>query len=243
MSARARTHTNDRAVLARKKQTTGINAILYFSARAYQGLGISKEEAATTFVVANAAVLVVGTLPGIWLVEHAAVGRRRLLIGGGLAMAAAHAVVAACTTTNAPFVAPLAITTIGVFLFCFSATWGPVAWVVVSEVLPLRARARGAALATIANWVSNAAIAFLSPLVLDAAPLAAYVAFGALCVAGAIYTWVWVPETSGVGLEAIAALFGAPPPLAAASSGGGARESKRGGGLAMTAVPPAGATP
>jgi Sugar (and other) transporter len=39
-----------------------------------------------------------------------------------------------------------------VFLFCFASTWGPIAWVYQSEILPIRLRAKGTGAATMSNW-------------------------------------------------------------------------------------------
>lgn len=37
----------------------------------------------------------------------------------------------------------------------FAYSWGPVAWIVVSEVFPLSMRAKGVSLGGSANWLNN----------------------------------------------------------------------------------------
>jgi hypothetical protein len=72
------------------QQLTGINVILYYAADLFERMGVSRDAASTGLVTANAAVLVLGTLPGMWLVERQGVGRRKLLIVGGVAMVRDH---------------------------------------------------------------------------------------------------------------------------------------------------------
>ena len=93
------------------------------------------------------------------------------------------------------------------FTVCFSATWGPVVWVVQSEVLPLRNRAQGGAVGTLMNWVTNAIIAKTVPLLIDAAGAYTYLLFAGCCAAAFVYVALAVPETAGVSLEGMGALF------------------------------------
>ncbi len=84
---------------------------------------------------------------------------------------------------------------------------GPVVWVVQSEILPLRARARGTALATLTNWTANTIIGKVAPLVLAAIGAYSYVVLACCCAAMAIYAAVAVPETMGISLEHMDQLF------------------------------------
>ena len=194
------------------QQLTGINFILYFAADLFQRAGIERTQAATTLVIANASLLIIGTLPGLWLVEVR--GRRWLLLWGAAAMCACHALVALflslMTTAPAESVAPLsyvAIAFIFLFTLAFSAAWGPVVWVVQSEVLPLRARAKGGAVATMTNWLFNALVGKLCPLIVKAINQYIYVIFALTCMCGGLYVYFCVPETMGLALEEIDALF------------------------------------
>ena len=138
------------------------------------------------------------------LLEHAWGGRRRLLVGGGLACAAAHVGVAAGLLAQLP---GLAVASIFVFTACFSATWGPAVWVVQSEILPQDVRARGSALATGCNWLTNALVGKLSPLLLDALGPYMYIGLGGICAASALFVALALPETQGVTLEDMGSLF------------------------------------
>jgi len=187
------------------QQTTGINFILYFAADLFARIGINRDLAATGLVIGNAALLIIGTLPAIWAVEK--LGRRWLLITGALTMAAAHIAVTSSLASESSIGAYFAISFVFVFTFAFSATWGPIVWVVQSETMPLRVRAKGGALATTSNWVMNAIIGKTSPLIVDKIEEYIYLMFAILCFLGGLYTYLCVPETKGVALEDVAALF------------------------------------
>lgn len=195
------------------QQATGINVALYFAPALWDSLGIDADVAATWLVVANAAVLVVATVPGLLLLEARGYGRRGLLIGGGAAMAVMHALVAtsiAIAQGGGPAAGAFSWVGVGAmfaFTAAFSATWGPGIWVVQSEVMPLDVRARGGALATLSNWISNAVIGKAAPYCLAAFGPATYGAFAAACVAMTLYVRAYLPETAGVSLEEIGALF------------------------------------
>lgn len=191
------------------QQWTGINFILYFAADLFARIGVDKDNSATTLVIINAALLIIGTLPGLYAIEVA--GRRKLLVWGGIAMAVCH--LAVCSFISAagdeqvPALAWAAVVAMFSFTFAFSATWGPVVWVVQSEILPLRARARGTAVATLVNWSMNTVIGKVTPLMANAIEQYTYAVFATMCVLMVAYVYLCVPETMGLSLEAMDTLF------------------------------------
>lgn len=139
------------------QQWTGINVILYYQGALLEGMGISKENAAIPFTLANDFINFIATFPGMYLIERA--GRRKLLLVGGFGMGIAHFLV--CTfiglsrSTNHPSLSWGAIFSVYLFFFFFASTWGPVAWVYQSEIFPLRVRAKGIFCTNYRNWCSN----------------------------------------------------------------------------------------
>ena len=199
------------------QQWSGINAILYFAAALFLRAGVGKDTAATTLVVCNSALLVVGTVPGMWAVDREGIGRRRLLLYGSAAMAACHCAIALLVssaqaaqagTPRADALAYAAVTAMFLFTFSFSSTWGPVAWVVSSEVFDLDVRAQGVALGTLVNWASNAVIGKVVPLLVEAWGGNAFFLFFVCCAASGLYVRGCLPETTGVSLQDMGSLFG-----------------------------------
>jgi hypothetical protein len=122
-------------------------------------------------------------------------------------MATAHIAVTSSLASESSVGAYFAIAFVFVFTFAFSATWGPIVWVVQSETMPLRVRAKGGALATTSNWVMNAIIGKACPLIVDRIEEYIYLMFAVLCLLGGLYTFICVPETKGVALEDVAEVF------------------------------------
>ena len=221
------------------QQLSGINAVLYFAASLFLRAGVSKDTAATTLVVANAAVLVLATLPGMWAVDREGVGRRKLLVWGGCAMAACHCAIAllvggaesaAAGTPRADALAYGAVSSMLLFTAAFSATWGPVVWVVSSEVFDLNVRAQGTSIGVLVNWATNAVIGKVVPLMVEAWGGASFLVFCACCAVGGAGAWRYLPETAGVALEDMGALFGEERGLARVPSFEAAQPAAGGGG-------------
>lgn len=191
------------------QQLTGINVILYYAADLMERAGAaSREQAATTLVVANSALLIIGTVPGMALLDRVSVGRRGLLIYGACAMAAAHIAIATAVLAGAraptPALAYTAVAAMMSFTVAFSATWGPTVWVFVAEALPLRVRGAGIAVGTLANWSVNSMIGKFAPLCVKAFGGWTYFGLAFFCVCMGLYSWALVPETAGRSLEDVA---------------------------------------
>jgi len=223
-------------VLQALQQVTGINAVLYYAADLFERAGVSADVAATGLVIANAALLVLATLPGLYLVE--VTGRRGLLLWGAAAMAIAHTIVYVGIEVG---IVGLALTGVFSFTAIFSATWGPVVWVVQSEVLPMRARARGAAIATMVNWSLNAVIGKVTPLVLVKIEGYTYLIFAGFMVLAVAFVFFGVPETMGKSLESMEQLFVRPGDAPSASAG--AAVAKANPAAEMVALVKVGAPP
>ena len=209
--------------------------MLYFAAALFTRAGAPRDLAATALVVANAALLVLGTLPGMWAVDRAAIGRRRLLLWGAGTMALFHLAIA--LLVSAAEAAPAgsraggalsiaAVASLFCFTFAFSASFGPVVWVLSSEVFSLDVRAQGVALGTLVNWASNAAIGKAVPLAVEAWGGLTFLVFFACCAAGGAFVFACVPETAGVPLEAMGSVFGeaGARPLAGAAAAAAAED-------------------
>ena len=83
------------------------------------------------------------------------------------------------------------------FVFNFAYSWGPIAWVVTSEIFPLQTRGTAVSITTAANWIGNFLVAMLTP-VLIASPLRIYGTFYIISVAlfmSIIFVLLTLPET------------------------------------------------
>ncbi|KAI9095581.1 sugar transporter [Phlyctochytrium arcticum] len=196
-------------ILQMFQQWTGINFILYYAPDLIQRMGFNKEQATIPFNIANNFINVIGTFPGMYLVERS--GRRKLLIWGGLGMGISQfiACLAVGLSKSTPAWSWVAIFAVYGFILNFSSTWGPVVWVYQSEIFGLRVRAKGTGVGTMSNWGFNAVIAKLGPIMSDKIDFYSYLVFGTIGIAMATFTWAFIPETMGKSLEDMDELFGA----------------------------------
>ncbi|KAI1174305.1 general substrate transporter [Nemania sp. FL0916] len=193
------------------QQLTGINFIMYYGTTFFLSAGVINPF--TISLVLNV-INVVSTLPGLLVVESW--GRRKLLIVGSVGMAICQLIIAIFSTVVSDMkglVAKLLIVFVSFFIFFYAASWGPVAWVVTSEIYPLKVRAKSMSISTASNWLLNFGIAYGTPfLVQDGKGYAAlgskvFFLWGAFCILGAVFVYCMVFETSKISLEQIDEMY------------------------------------
>jgi Sugar (and other) transporter len=93
-----------------------------------------------------------------------------------------------------------------IYITCFAFSMGPIAWIIVAEVFPLRLRGSGAAAATLGSGASNFLVSatFLS-LINAAGNTATFCIYGAFCIVTLLFVRFVMPETRGCELESISA--------------------------------------
>jgi len=186
---------------------TGINAVLYYGPQIFSLAGISSDKSAifATFLVAVTNVL--ATLIALALVDRA--GRKPLLFAGLGGMTIALLMLAVCFHNQAALgnsLGLIATSCLMFFITCYAFSLGPIAWILVSEVFPLRLRGRGVAASTLIFGTSNfiVSLTFLPFLKAAGAPLA-FVIYSAFCILTLIFVRFVIPETKGRELESISA--------------------------------------
>ena len=186
---------------------TGINAVLYYGPQIFSLAGISSDKSAifATFLVAITNVL--ATVIALVLVDRA--GRKPLLFTGLGGMTLALLMLAVCFHNQAALghsLGLIATSCLMFFITCYAFSLGPIAWILVSEVFPLRLRGRGVAAATLSFGTSNfiVSLTFLS-LLKAAGTSLTFIIYGAFCILTLIFVRYVIPETKGRELESISA--------------------------------------
>jgi sugar porter (SP) family MFS transporter len=186
---------------------TGINAIVYYGPQIFSLAGISSNKSAIFATLLVAITNVLATVIALVLVDRA--GRKPLLYAGLGGMTAALFVLSVCFHQQAALGRSLGIIATACLMFfiaCYAFSMGPIAWILVSEVFPLRVRGRGVAAATLAFGTSNFLISltFLS-LLKAAGNSLTFVIYGAFCILTLLFVRFVIPETKGRELESISA--------------------------------------
>jgi MFS transporter, SP family, xylose:H+ symportor len=200
------------------QQFVGINAVLYYAPLMFQNMGASTDSALLQTIVVGGAN-VIFTVVAIVTVDKW--GRKPLLVTGAVVMAVA--MIALGCLFNSRAVGLGALIAVVLYIAGFALSWGPVAWVMLSEMFPNAIKGKAMGLAVAAQWIANFVVS-ASFKVLDGSSMLnamfnhgfAYWIYGGMSVLAALFVIRYVPETKGRSLEAIQDLWGKSEPAGAA---------------------------
>ncbi|GMM58443.1 hypothetical protein DAKH74_050600 [Maudiozyma humilis] len=192
------------------QQLTGANYFFYYGTTIFKSIGL--EDSFQTSIIIGI-VNFASTFVGIYFVER--FGRRRCLLWGAIGMICCFVVFASVGVTKLWPEGPdhKDISSKGAgncmicftcfFIFCFSTTWAPIAYVIVAETFPLRVKAKGMSISVAANWIWNFLLGFFTPFITGSINFYyGYVFMGCLVFAW-FYVFFFVPETKGLSLEEV----------------------------------------
>ncbi|MBB4684006.1 sugar porter family MFS transporter [Amycolatopsis jiangsuensis] len=185
------------------QQLIGINSIVYYAPTILTQVGFGTS-AALINTVGFGVLSVLMTLACGWAVDRA--GRRPLLIGGGIVLGIAMLAVCAVFAfdlLDTPAGQYLTLGMLSIFKAGYSLTWGPVVWIVLPELFPLRARASGVSVATSAQILVTVLLTLYFPDLVAGSPTGIFLFFGLMGLATAIFVAKALPETSGKSLETL----------------------------------------
>lgn len=192
------------------QQFVGINALIYYAPTMLHDLGLDYHTELVMTGVINITQLI-GVFSSIWSMDR--LGRRPLLLVGSLLMFLCHFIIAVLFgkySYDWPGHKAEGWAGVGLLLFymlSFGASWGPVPWAMPSEIFPSSLRAKGVALATSVNWLANFIVGLITPPMVEKTGYGAYVFFAVFCLLSLVWTFLFVPETSGKTLEQMDHVF------------------------------------
>ncbi|KAK9732455.1 hypothetical protein RND81_04G001500 [Saponaria officinalis] len=185
------------------QQITGQPSVLYYAASILQNAGFSAAADATRVSILLGLFKLITTGIAVLIVDK--LGRRPLLLGGVSGMVISLLLLGAYYTFlgDAP-----AVAVIGLLLYvgCYQLSFGPIGWLMISEIFPLRMRGRGLSVAVLINFGANALVTFaFSPLKDLIGAGAIFFMFGGVAVLSLVFIFYIIPETKGLTLEEIEA--------------------------------------
>ncbi|ONI00150.1 hypothetical protein PRUPE_6G070700 [Prunus persica] len=183
------------------QQITGQPSVLYYAGPILQTAGFSAASDATRVSVVIGLFKFVMT--GIAVLKVDELGRRPLLIVGVSGLALSLFLLSAYFKFLGGF--PLvAVASLLLYVGCYQVSFGPISWLMVSEIFPLRTRGKGISLAVLANFASNAIVTFaFSPLKEALGAENLFILFGVIALLSLLFVVLLVPETKGLSLEEI----------------------------------------
>ncbi|WP_339182517.1 D-xylose transporter XylE [Oceanobacillus sp. FSL W7-1293] len=185
-------------LLAAFQQFVGINVILYYAPRIFAEMGASSDGSMFQTVIIGI-VNFIFVLIAMLLVDR--VGRRLLMIVGSIGMAVGMFGVAALAYLDQMGIGALIF--ILIFVAFYNLSFGPLMWVLASELFPNKVRGQIMAITVVANWGSNLLISSTFPSLLEFGAGFAYTFYGVMCVLALLFVLKLVPETKGKTLEEI----------------------------------------
>jgi len=190
------------------QQAVGINAVLYYAPRIFGDMGMENPMVQTVIM---GVVNILFTLVAIFTVEKW--GRKPLLITGSIGMAVGAFGVA--LTFGNLSLSLVTMISIMIYSASFMMSWGPICWVLISEIFPNTIRGAAVAIAVafqwIFNWIVSSSFVPMFNMKTASDPdfghWFTYGLYGTICVLAALFVWKLVPETKGKTLEDMTKLW------------------------------------
>jgi sugar porter (SP) family MFS transporter len=190
--------------LAILQQVTGINTIIYYAPTIFKMAGFESASSAILATMGVGVVFVFFTIIALPFIDT--VGRRPLLLVGlaGMAFSLLLLSIAFQHSSHSPMLKWIALFSMVLYIACFAFSLGPIMWLMIAEIYPLKVRGLGSSLATAANWGSNmiVALTFLT-LVQWLSASGAFFIYFIISLFGIAFIYFLVPETKSVTLEEI----------------------------------------
>jgi MFS family permease len=216
------------------QQFVGINTVIYYSPKIFMIVGFEGARAGIWGAVSVGVVNVAFTVLSLFMIDK--LGRRKLYfigLGGIIVSLFALGLVFAFHSILGDMGKWLAIIFVWVYIAFFAISLGPLGWLIISEIFPLRVRGIGSSIGSLSNWLFNGVVAFTffkivklftasgsgiitHEKIYDTAtnsfsmqaidngnPAGAFWFYAAIGILGMIWGYFYLPETKHVPLEKI----------------------------------------
>ena len=184
------------------QQFVGINVALYYAPRIFESMGAGKDASMMQTVVMGL-VNVVFTVVAILTVDKW--GRKPLLMVGSVGMAIGMFAIGSLAFMKIIGMGTLVF--IIIYTASFMMSWGPICWVLISELFPNKIRGKAVAVAVAAQWAANYFISSTYPAMMEFSSGGTYFFYGIMSILSLVFVWKMVPETKNKTLEEMEELW------------------------------------
>ncbi|HVD96292.1 MAG TPA: sugar porter family MFS transporter [Candidatus Limnocylindria bacterium] len=194
--------------LAIFQQITGINTVIYYAPKILQAAGFNSASGAILATVGVGVVNVGMTILAMFLIDRT--GRRPLLLVGIAGMIVTLGMLGLSFRISNPSVqlAWIAVICLMGYVAAFAISLGPIFWLLIAEIYPLKIRGLAEGMAATFNWASNLVVSltFLT-LIEKLGASSTFLLYAFASVASWLFAYYCVPETKGRTLEQIEAFW------------------------------------
>lgn len=204
------------------QQFVGINTIIYYAPTVFIIAGFSGPKAAIAATVSVGVVNVLSTVLSMFLIDK--IGRRKLYFIGIVGMAVALTAMGSfflLKDSLGNMLQYVTVATVLIYIVFFAISLGPLGWLIISEIFPLKVRGVGMSIGSLSNWLFNAIVAFTflklawlftapgmeivngEGATPDPNPAGSFFVYAFVAVIGIIWGYFYIPETKGITLEEI----------------------------------------
>ncbi|ORX53197.1 arabinose-proton symporter [Hesseltinella vesiculosa] len=194
------------------QQWLGLNSIIYYAPLIIHNLGITDTSVKLFATGIIGVVMVISCFMTVFVIDL--FGRRLILMLGTVAVFICMVIIGTLCTIFAqswPEHLPegwLCIALIYVYCSLYAFSWGPVAWLIPSEIFPIRVRAKAMAITSSSHWMNLFIVGFITPQLIEKSPSAIYFMFAGMAILAFIFVFFFIPETKNKTLEEIDLIYG-----------------------------------
>lgn len=190
--------------LAAFQQLTGINTVIYYAPTILEFAGLQSAAVTITATVGIGIVNVLLTVVSILLIDR--LGRRPLLLAGitGMIISLAIMGLAFAMPGLTESLGWVAVICLMLYVGSFAISLGPIFWLMIAEIYPLKIRGRAMSTVTMINWGTNLVVAITFLTIIEILGTSGtFWLYGIVAVLSLIFVYYRVPETKGKSLEEI----------------------------------------
>jgi MFS transporter, SP family, xylose:H+ symportor len=191
------------------QQLVGLNAISYYGPQILMKMGFHMDAAFLGVLIARCLNLL-ATMIVVLIVDR--VGRKPLLIFGACVMGLS--MMAIGTLFQTEVTGTYGLVAICCYLAGLGMSFGPIVWILMSELFPPPIRGQAMSIAIAAQWAANFLVASTFPMLFGDSTLTAlahhsfpFWIYGAFALLAAFVVSRYVPETKGVDHEVLGAFW------------------------------------
>ncbi|PFO02639.1 MFS transporter [Bacillus sp. AFS076308] len=191
------------AIIGGVSQLVGINSIMYYGTQILENAGFGTKTALIANV-ANGLIAVIAVIVGMSLTNK--VNRRTMLLTGltGVTVVLITIGISTFALAGSPALPLVVLSLTVLYLAFFQGAIGPLGWLIIAEIFPVRLRGAGMGIATLFLWLCNFMVGLFFPTLLKVVGLSGtFFLFAVFGFIGVVFVAKNLPETRGLSLEQI----------------------------------------